>query len=105
MSVVMKDSGIDWIGNVPKHWEIKRFKNFIELVNTPSCSQNKIGLENIEGETGHFIPSESKFEGNGIQFSVDNIVYGKLRPYLQKVWLATFEGNAVGDFYVFIDSF
>ena len=101
MSVEMKDSGINWIGEIPKHWEVKRFKNFIELINTPSCSLNKIGLENIEGETGHFIPSESKFEGNGIQFLVNNIVYGKLRPYLQKVWLATFDGNAVGDFFVF----
>ena len=101
MSREMKNSGIEWIGYIPEHWEVKRFKNFIELVNTPSCSLNKIALENIEGETGRFIPSESKFEGNGIQFSVDNIVYGKLRPYLQKVWLATFEGNAVGDFFVF----
>ena len=31
----------------------------------------------------------------------NDIVYGKLRPYLRKVWLATFDGNAVGDFYVF----
>lgn len=45
--------------------------------------------------------SESEFEGNGIQFKVGDIVYGKLRPYLQKVWKATFSGNAVGDFFVF----
>lgn len=101
MKTEMKDSGIAWIGEIPKHWEVIRFKNFLELINTPSISQKKIGLENIEGETGHFIPSESKFEGDGVQFSVNNIVYGKLRPYLQKVWLAEFEGNAVGDFFVF----
>ena len=29
------------------------------------------------------------------------ILFGKLRPYLAKVYLADFEGKAVGDFYVF----
>jgi type I restriction enzyme S subunit len=24
----MKDSGIDWIGQIPAHWEVKRFKHF-----------------------------------------------------------------------------
>ena len=35
----MKDSGIEWIGEVPKHWEVKRVKDiFIE-------SKNKVGSE------------------------------------------------------------
>src|SRR5690606_1311605 len=29
-SVEMKDSGIDWIGQIPKHWEVKRLKIFIQ---------------------------------------------------------------------------
>lgn len=28
-------------------------------------------------------------------------MYGKLRPYLKKVWLAEFRGNAIGDFFVY----
>ncbi len=27
-NVEMKDSGIEWIGEIPKHWEVKRLKNF-----------------------------------------------------------------------------
>ena len=37
----------------------------------------------------------------GTHFIPDDVIYGKLRPYLRKVWVAEFEGSAVGDFYVF----
>jgi len=29
--VEMKDSGIDWIGEIPKHWEVKRFSTMFKL--------------------------------------------------------------------------
>jgi type I restriction enzyme S subunit len=31
-SVPMKDSGIEWIGEVPKHWKVKRFKDFSTIL-------------------------------------------------------------------------
>lgn len=96
-----KDSGIEWIGRIPKEWKTCRFKNFIELRTEPSTSVHKIGLENIESESGRYIKTGGTFEGNGVQFYKGDVVYGKLRPYLRKVWLATFDGNAVGDFFVF----
>ena len=96
-----KDSGVEWIGEVPEHWEKHRFKDFLQLNTNPSFNENKIGLENIEGKTGRFIETSSEFEGNGIEFIENDIVYGKLRPYLKKVWLAEFAGNAVGDFFIF----
>lgn len=96
-----KDSGLEWLGKVPEHWKVDKFKYQFELITTPSDSSNKIGLENIESTTGRFIKTDNEFEGNGIAFQPNDIVYGKLRPYLQKVWLADFAGNAVGDFYVF----
>jgi len=36
----MKDSGIDWLGKIPKHWEMKRVKGICKIVNgsTPSSS-------------------------------------------------------------------
>ena len=96
-----KDSGIEWIGKIPSHWEVCRFKDFASLRTDASDDDNKIGLENIESKTGRFIETSTEFEGNGTAFQEGDIVYGKLRPYLQKVWLATFDGNAVGDFFVF----
>lgn len=99
-----KDSGVKWLGDIPKHWEICRFKNIMSLITTPSTNatnSRKIGLENIESSTGKFIDCSNDYEGNGIMFLPDDILYGKLRPYLQKVWTASFSGNAVGDFFVF----
>lgn len=96
-----KDSSVEWIGEVPSHWEVCRFKDFTSLLALASHDENKIGLENIEGKTGRYIESSSEFEGDGVGFDIGDILYGKLRPYLQKVWIATFAGNAVGDFFVF----
>ena len=96
-----KDSGIEWIGEIPKHWDKCRFKNFLQLKTHPSNNSNKVGLENIESGTGKFLVKENNFEGNGIGFQCNDILYGKLRPYLKKVWLADTEGNAIGDFFVF----
>lgn len=100
-NVEMKDSGIDWIGSVPSHWTKCRIKNIASLITEPSTSSIKIGLEQIESKTGLFIDIPVKYDGNGVAFKKNDIVYGKLRPYLQKVWLASFEGNAVGDFFVY----
>lgn len=97
----LRPSGIDWLGDIPEHWSKCRFKNFLELITAPSTSERKIGLENIESSCGKFVETDSYFEGNGIDFHKDDIVYGKLRPYLRKVWKAQFSGNAVGDFFVF----
>lgn len=97
----MKDSGIDWIGEIPEGWEKCRFKDFLTLINKQSINDTKIGLENIESGSGKFLPSDSEFDGNGVEFLCNDIIYGKLRPYLMKVWVAEFIGNAVGDFFVF----
>lgn len=97
----MKDSGVEWIGEVPEHWEVRRLKYLLRQIAVPSSSLNKIGLENIESGTGKFIKTNSEYEGNGNQFEKGDILYGKLRPYLKKVFLAEESGNAVGDFFVF----
>ena len=96
----MKPSGIPWLGNIPAHWEVRKLKYLTTQVTTPSSSTNKIGLENIESGTGEYIQTETIFEGNGIEYKLGDILYGKLRPYLRKVYLAKDDGNAIGDFYV-----
>ncbi len=50
-SVKFKDSGIDWIGEIPEHWEVKRFKEVCyknHTGGTPSTSNtNMFGGDNI----------------------------------------------------------
>ena len=61
----------------------------------------KVGLENIESFSGLYVPTESIYEGDGVNAKEGDIVYGKLRPYLAKVWIADRPCNAVGDFFVY----
>ena len=96
-----KDSGVQWLEEIPEHWGTRRAKYLLKLLTESTKRTRKIGLENIESNTGKLILTESIFDGDGVDFDCGDILYGKLRPYLNKVWLAEFEGNAVGDFYVY----
>ena len=63
----------------------------------------KVELEDIisgEGRLSKDIPS--KFDSRkGTLFEPENILYGKLRPYLKNWLFPEFEGVALGDFWVF----
>ncbi|RCJ40871.1 hypothetical protein A6770_37230 [Nostoc minutum NIES-26] len=102
-SVPMKDSEIDWIGEVPVHWTLNRHKDNFIFVNKrcDDSTLTKVGLENIESKTGRFITTETEFDGDGIEFVQNDILFGKLRPYLAKVYLSEFRGNAIGDIFVY----
>lgn len=96
-----KDSGVKWLGQVPEHWEIKRLKRCIRLVSKRATEQTyPVALENLESWTGKYIPLDSAYEAEGIAFECGDILFGKLRPYLAKAYLATTAGEAVGDFFV-----
>jgi type I restriction enzyme S subunit len=96
-----KDSGVEWLGQVPEHWDVKRLKcNLRLLTEKTDRRENPVALENIEGWTGRFIPTETEFEGEGIAFDAGDILFGKLRPYLAKAYRAEPSGEAVGDFHV-----
>ena len=96
-----KDSGVEWLGDVPEHWGVSPLKWLAEQVtDKATTSEFQVGLENIEGWTGRFIETDTEFAGDGIAFRQEDILFGKLRPYLAKVWLADRPGQAVGDFFV-----
>lgn len=62
--------------------------------------QQYIGLENINGTTGDFVPTQDKEScSSAVVFKAGDILFSKLRPYLNKVWLATFDGIASTEFY------
>lgn len=100
-NVPMKDSGIEWIGKIPKHWDIKRLKYAAQLVTEKSRRYAKqVALENVESWSGRYIKTETEFEGEGVEFKDSDVLFGKLRPYLAKVYKAEFSGSAVGEFFV-----
>jgi type I restriction enzyme S subunit len=64
-----------------------------------------VGLEHIESGTGQRIGAlqveMSELTGRKPQFHAGDIVYGYLRPYLNKVWVADFDGLCSVDQYVY----
>lgn len=102
LHVKMKESGIPWLGKIPEHWEMKKLKQVVQNKTTKKVNSNfKIGLENIESKTSKFIESkEVVFSEAGIEFKSGDILFGKLRPYLAKVYLAEQEGICVSEFLV-----
>lgn len=96
-----KASGVEWLSDVPEHWEVKRVKNIsFALTQKSAHSEFQVALENIEGWSGRFLATEGAFDGDGIAFAAGDVLFGKLRPYLAKVYLAEKGGEAVGDFIV-----
>ena len=96
-----KDSGVEWLGTVPAHWNVNRLKRLARLLTEKTDRREKpVALENIESWSGSFVETEAMFSGEGVGFEPGDILFGKLRPYLAKVLLAAFSGEAVGDFHV-----
>ena len=101
-----KDSGVEWLGKVPEHWDVRRLKFSLDLINEKINASDKddpfLGLENIESWTGRKILSENMVsEGIVTKFNVGDVLFGKLRPYLAKVLLADFSGVATTELLVF----
>lgn len=101
-----KESGIEWIGKIPEHWETKRLKYSVKLVNEKTGTQNGalnyIGLENIESWTGRIINNQTDDEGDvqGNVFNPGDVLFGKLRPYLAKALRADNKGICTSELLV-----
>lgn len=99
-----KDSGLEWIGEIPAHWKTVRFKLIAQLVNDKSTCDGKkyIGLENIESWTGKYLYMGEIFpESLCNNFYEGDILFGKLRPYLAKAYIAEEDGSCSSEFLVF----
>lgn len=60
-----------------------------------------IGLENIQSNTGEYVSSEEKMSiSSAGTFKQDDILFPKLRPYLNKVFHASFDGVCSTEFHV-----
>src|SRR5437588_4186310 len=100
-----KQTVIDWIGEYPNHWKIKRLKYLASLINENAPDDNtlrKIALENIASYSGKLInlDSEVEFTGEGKKFDKGDVLFNKLRPYLAKVYKAVDKGICLGELLV-----
>ena len=77
-------------------WEEKKLKevcSYSKIKNVKNLPY--IGLEHIKANTGEFIGSQEPFKVKSDTFYFDDkvLLYGRLRPYLNKVFLPSFEGH------------
>jgi hypothetical protein len=94
-----------------KDWEVKKLGEIFERITEsllptkyPDKEFNFIGLENIESNTGQLVgvkPTIGKLiKSTKTVFKKNDVLYGKLRPYLNKVWLADTDGICSTDIWV-----
>ncbi|AMD92494.1 restriction endonuclease subunit S [Desulfomicrobium orale] len=94
-----KESGVQWLGQVPEHWEVKRLKKAAHLNDRKVEADEEspvpyIGMENIESWTGKLLPIDRDIVPSGVanRFTAKNTLFGKLRPYLGKAYNPDFDG-------------
>lgn len=105
-SVKLRPSGIDWLGEVPERWELRRLKflasNVTNQTNIKAYEEIYLALEHVESWTGVARPLEGEveFASTMKRFVKDDVLFGKLRPYLAKVIRANRAGVCVSEFLV-----
>lgn len=72
-NVPMKDSGVDWIGQIPEHWEVKRIKHAGKIIN------------------GYAFPSDAFIQEGARVMKISNIQTMRLdwsdSSYVDALWL------------------
>ncbi|EJY7247095.1 restriction endonuclease subunit S [Enterococcus faecalis] len=86
-------------------WEERKLSDIVSRLSKSSNNSElpRVEFEDIVSGEGRLNKdvSHKLDDRKGILFSSQNILYGKLRPYLKNWLLADFKGIALGDFWVF----
>jgi hypothetical protein len=86
----------------PAEWKTKKLRYATKLRNKSGYFSNGdiyIGLENIESSTGKYIQTETEYnEGFYDVVKKGDVLFGKLRPYLEKVYISEIDGFCTGEF-------
>jgi len=93
-----KDSGVEWLGEIPAHWEVKRLKHLaparISKLDVKPEDAVYVGLEHVESWTGRLLIENQPETVDSVvgSFKAGDVLFGKLRPYLAKVARPDFDG-------------
>lgn len=83
--------------NTKNEWEEKILGKVCEIENERNIKKNIIyvGMEDIESNTGRFLGQKEprNVKSATFYFTKEHLLYGRLRPYLNKVLLPDFEGH------------
>lgn len=86
------------------NWEQRKFENLVSRLSKTSNNESlpNVTYDDIKSKENSLNKdiTELTHGKKGIHFNKDDILFGKLRPYLGNILLARFNGIAVGDFWV-----
>lgn len=102
--VEMKETSAQWFNKIPFAWHINKFKYVAPLrgEKAKEDKSNYIALENIEKFTAKKIGEQYEPDGDANHFETNDVLFGKLRPYLSKSYLPTNSGCCSGELLVMI---
>lgn len=97
--ISMKDSGVEWLGEVPAHWDILNFNLLVYIAEgqvdpkvLPYSEMTLIAPNHVESATGRLHSLESAEEQGADSGKYlcqkGDVVYSKIRPALRKVCVA-----------------
>lgn len=106
----MKDSGVEWLGMIPKEWSVRKFSHIIAIANgqvDPRISPFKemilIAPNHIESNTGRILnlqSAEDQSADSGKYFcDKGDVIYSKIRPALCKACIAPMDCLTSADMY------
>ena len=98
-NVALKPSGVDWLGDVPAGWTLKRLKMVVRIRSgqvdpkvDPHRQSVLIGPEHIEKGSGVLLQEVTAEEQNAISgkylVKAGEVIYSKIRPALRKAVIA-----------------
>jgi len=109
-TVPMKDSGVEWLGEVPAHWAVINFQLVVSIAEgqvdpsiKPYSEMVLIAPNHIESRTGRILSVETAEEQGADSgkylCQAGDVVYSKIRPALRKVCIATEDSLCSADMY------
>jgi len=98
-TVRLKPSGVEWLGDVPEHWSLKRFKFLVRVTSgqvDPRAPEQRgkilIAPNHIKSGTGRITNEETAEEQGADSGKYEvrrgQVVYSKIRPNLRKAAIA-----------------
>ena len=109
-SVPLKDSGVPWLGEIPAHWRLKRFK-FLARINSGQVDPRRaeyrdlvlIAPNHIQSGSGKLLAQETANEQGADSgkylVRTGQVIYSKIRPNLRKATIAPCDCLCSADMY------
>lgn len=97
----------NFLDALPTGWRSDRFKDVVSLRNEKtddvSPEEDYLELEDLESGTGRILSRRNTLDvGSAVTlFRTGDVLFGKLRPYLEKFWVAEFDGKCTGEILAF----